>query len=51
MNYAEIRGDNEIIKIIKNLEDTNRKNEIRMEIKDLVNNGMNNFDNIKDTSS
>ena len=44
MNYAEILGDKNIIKIIKKLEEKNLKKKIKLEIKDYINNGMDDID-------
>ena len=41
MNYAEILGDKNIIKIIKDLEKKNFNKKIKLEIQDYINNGMN----------
>ena len=44
MNYAEILGDKNIVKIIKKLEEKNLKKKIKLEIKDYINNGMDDID-------
>ena len=55
MNYAEIGGNNDIFKIIKELNEKNIKEEIKNEIKDYINIDMDNIimnnDNNKDCSS
>ena len=45
MNYAEILGDKNIIKLIKNLEEKNLKKKINLEIKDFIDNNMNEIEN------
>ena len=55
MNYAEIGGNADVIKIIKELNEKNIKEEIKNEIKDYINIDMDNIimnnDNNKDNSS
>ena len=45
LNYAEIRGNKKIIKMIKDLDEKNRKKLIKSEIIDYINRDMNNINN------